>query len=254
MPVTMAMTMAVAVTMMIVMVIVMVMGCWSWGWVVMVMFLVVVVVIIFIFLDGMLVVPVTVSVPTFHFFQETDGIQEGHPESKKDELGQTKSERGLVVQNVWDNVDSGQIHEATRRDEHNRISSHLFGQQSHRSTNHGRKGRPKLRRDGLLFAKSALDQHGKVSQLVGYFVKQNGKRRQTTPGFHYVPDTRGSFKTRKGSTEGQAIRELQRARWFQERKNNTILSASAGSEQSSITQFIDEKSGSLFDHVASIIQ
>ena len=166
-----AVPMAVAVIMMIVMIMVIVMR--SWGRVVMVVFLVVVVMIVL--LHGMLVVPVAVSMSAFHFFQETDGIQKGHPESKKDELGQTKSERGLVVQNIWDDVDGGQIHKATRRDQDNRISGHLFGQQAYRSSNHGRKGRSKLCHDGLLFAKSALDQNGKVSQLVGYFVEQNGK-------------------------------------------------------------------------------
>ena len=202
----MTMTMAVAVAVMSVMIMVIVMG-WSRGWVVIVVFLVVVVMV---FLNGVVVMPMAVSVSIFHFFQETYGIQKGDPESEKYELGKAESERGLVVQNVWYNVDSRQVHKSSRCDEDNRLSGHYISQQADGGSDHGRKGRPKLRHDSLLFAKATLDQNSKVSQLMGYFVKQNGKRRQTTPGFHNIPDTRGSRKTGKGSSNGQTIGELQR--------------------------------------------
>ena len=175
-----------------------------------VVFLVMILVVFLVMIFLVLVVPVAVPMTAaIHFLQEAHGVQKGDPESKKDELGQPKPEGCLFVQNIGQDVHGGQVHKAARCNENQTISGHFLRQKSHRGPNHGRKGRSELCHNGVLFTESVLDENGKVSQLVGYFVEQYRKRRQTAPRFHEVYHACGSRKIGKGGSNGKAVGELE---------------------------------------------
>jgi hypothetical protein len=154
-------------------------------------------------------VPVTVSVPIVQFLQQAHRIQEGNTESEKQELGQPKPKRSFFVQNVRQYVHGGQIHKAPRGDKDQAVSRHVLRQEPHRGANHSGKGGPELRHDGFLLAESVFNENGKIPQLVGYFVEQYRKRRQTTPCFHNVQYASATRKVRKRGSDGNSIRELE---------------------------------------------
>lgn len=164
-PMTMPTMMRSVVIMMVVMIVVCV-------FLVMVMMIVFFVVVMVIHVMGMVSVAVPVAA-SIHFLQQTHGIQKGNAKTKKDELGQSEFQRGFFVQNVWKDIDRCQIHKTSGGNQYQRIAGHFLGQQTDRCPNHGGKGRPELRHDGVGLAKTTLYQNGKVSQLVGNLVKQN---------------------------------------------------------------------------------
>jgi len=177
--------------------------------VIVVVIVMIVMVIVVVIVVGVMAVAVPVSVPV-HLLQEAHRVQKGHPKGEKEELGQPKPEGGLLVQNVRQNVDRGQVHKSPRGDPDQALSRESRRQESHRGADHGGKGGPELRHDGVLFAEPVLDEDGKIPELVGYLVEQYGERRQTAPRFQNVQHAGAARKIGKGGSDRHAVRELEK--------------------------------------------
>jgi hypothetical protein len=150
-----------------------------------------------------------VSVPVVKFLEKTHGVQECNSESEKQKLSEPKSNRGLLVQNIWQYIHGCQINKAARGDKYQAISCHILRQKSHTGANHCGKGGSELRHNGFLLAESIFNENCKVSELVRNFVEQYRKRRQTTPCFHNIQYTISTRKVSKRGSDGNSIRELE---------------------------------------------